>query len=141
MIAYFDSSAFLKLVIEEPGSNDALSMWRSAQSRVSSRLLYPEARAGLARASRMNRLDAARLRVARQSISDFLDEAELIGVSVELAERAGDLAELHRLRAYDAVHLASAEAVGDGSTVLVAADGALLEAARTHGLSTMAVPH
>lgn len=140
MIAYFDASAFLKLVIDEAGSADALETWRRAQSRVSSQLLYPEARAGLARARRMNRLDTSDARAARQGIEDFLDEADLVGVTSDLAQRAGDLAEEHGLRAYDAVHLASAEAIGDASTVLVAADGELLTAARQHGLDTLLLP-
>ena len=141
MIAYFDASAFLKLVIAEPGSADARAAWDDAQTRISSRLLYPEARAGLARARRMHRLDAPSARAARYGIDDFLDEAELIGVTAELARRAGDLAEEHGLRAYDAVHLASAEEIGDAATVFVAADGQLLAAAAERGLNTLSLPH
>ena len=55
-----------------------------------------------------------------------------------LARRAGDLAEQHGLRGYDAVHLASAEAVADPDTVFVAADARLLDAAGALGV--MAAP-
>jgi hypothetical protein len=53
-----------------------------------------------------------------------------------LSRRAGQLSELHRLRAYHAVHLASVASVADRETVLVAADGDLVAAARTLGIAT-----
>ena len=56
MIAYFDTAAFLKLVIEEPGSQTAARAWSAADAVISSRLLYPEARAGLAAALRGRRI-------------------------------------------------------------------------------------
>lgn len=139
MIAYFDASAFLKLVIEERGSVEAQELWRSADRRLSSRLLYPEARAGLARAHRMGRLDNRRLRSARAEIQMYIDEAVAIDVDETVARRAGDLAERHALRAYDAVHLASVEVIADEQTLLVAADGDLISAARAHGIATTAL--
>jgi len=139
VIAYFDASAFLKLVIEEPGSAEAREAWRGAHSRVSSRLLYPEARAGLARARRMRRLDQPAARAARQSIEDLLEAVDLVEVTAEVGRRAGDLADEQCLRAYDAVHLASAEAISDEATVLVAADGDLIAAATARGLHTVSL--
>ncbi len=62
-----------------------------------------------------------------------------VGLTEELATEAGDLAEAHGLRGYDAVHLASVVAVADAETVLVAADGELLGAARKLGLMTAVV--
>ncbi len=44
---------------------------------------------------------------------------------LDITRHAGDLAEGHGLRAYDAVHLASADAIADENTLLVAADGDL----------------
>jgi predicted nucleic acid-binding protein len=64
MTAYFDASAFLKLIIVEPGSAEARNVWRSAHRRLSSLLLYTEARAGIARAHRMHRIGASKLRAA-----------------------------------------------------------------------------
>ncbi len=140
MIAYFDASAFVKLLVREPGTTEALEIWRTSQGRVSSRLLYPEARAGLARARRMRRLGADGARAARERADAFLDEADFVELTEPLALRAGDLAEEHGLRGYDAVHLASFEEIADDDSVLVAADGALLEAVRRHGLATMVLP-
>ena len=42
----------------------------------------------------------------------------MTGIGDELAHRAGELAEEHSLRGYDAVNLASALATGDTATVI-----------------------
>jgi predicted nucleic acid-binding protein len=139
VIAYFDASAFLKLVVEEPGSAEARDTWEAANTRSSSMLLYPEARAGLARAHRMRRIGRSGLRAAVEDVDRFCRQAVLLGVTEELTRIAGGLAEEHGLRAYDAVHLASVASVADDQTVLVAADGDLVRAARAHGLATAAL--
>ena len=59
MIAYFDTSALIPLLIDEPASVRAARLWDEAARVVSVRLAYPEARAGLARAGRMGRLSPA----------------------------------------------------------------------------------
>ena len=64
---------------------------------------------------------------------------ERVTVTAPLVQRAGDLAEEHGLRGYDAVHLASFEEVADAEAVLVAADGGLIAAARARGFATVAV--
>ena len=48
-IVYFDSSAFVKLVVEGKGSDLAAARWDGCDAAVSSRLAYPEVRAALAR--------------------------------------------------------------------------------------------
>jgi uncharacterized protein len=45
-------------------------------------------------------------------------ELLLVGIDTTLTRRAGDLAENLALRGYDAVHLASALALGDDTTVV-----------------------
>jgi predicted nucleic acid-binding protein len=57
-----------------------------------------------------------------------------------VARRAGDLADAHDLRAYDAVHLASLEHAGDRDTILVSADKELIDAARSLGFLTIRPP-
>lgn len=136
MIAYFDASAFLKLIIDEPGRPEVLELWQRAHRRISSLLLYAEARAGLARAHRMQRIGDRRLIAAVDDVEAYCEEADLLEVTEELSRYAGELAERHGLRAYDAVHLASVDAVADGETLLVAADGALVRAAQAHGIAT-----
>jgi hypothetical protein len=140
VIAYFDTSAFLKLVVEEVGSDQAVELWYVADTAVSSVLLYPESRAALALAERLGRLSPARGRDARAEFEALFADIGLVAASVDLLRRAGDLAETHALRGYDAVHLASAAAVADDRTVMVTADRHLRTAARDLGLATANLP-
>jgi predicted nucleic acid-binding protein len=73
----------------------------------------------------------------RELIDDLWNEITRIDVTEALVQRAGDLCDRHGLRAYDAVHLASCESIGQDDVVLVAADGDLLVAAREHGVTTL----
>lgn len=49
-LVYFDSSALVKLVVEEHGSDLAAELWDGCDAALSSRLAYPEVRAALAAA-------------------------------------------------------------------------------------------
>ena len=128
MIAYFDTSAVVPLLIAEAGSERAASLWNDSDRVVSVRLFYPETRAALAHAERLGRVSARNLRATVEHLDTLLAEMDIIEVDEALAHRAGDLSETYRLRGYDAVHLAAAERLRDPSVVLVAGDAALLAA-------------
>src|SRR5262245_52632020 len=57
-VVYFDSSAFVKLVMEEVGTDVAVALWDGTDAAVSSRIAYPEVCAALAFAERAGRLTA-----------------------------------------------------------------------------------
>ena len=135
MIAYFDTSAVVPLIVVEAGSARAASLWDGADRVVSARLLYPEGRAVLAQAHRLGRLTARQHRGAVTELDSRYEELDLVDIDDVLARRAGDLAEAHGLRGYDAVHLAAADRVRDPDLVVVAGDGALLEAATSEGMT------
>lgn len=139
MIAYFDTSALVPLLIEEPGSAPAARLWDGADRIVSVRVAYPEARAALAHARRIGRVTAQQLRSAVDELGQRCEEIDLVDIDDALAQRAGDLAEEHALRGYDAVHLAAAFLVNDSDLVLVAGDRPLLSAATAAGLATAAI--
>lgn len=140
MIAYFDTSAVLPLLIAEAGSARAALLWDGADRVVSVRLVYPETRAALAHAERLGRLAARHLRVAVTEFDALFEEMDLVEVDDALARRAGELAEARQLRGYDAVHLAAADRVRDPNVVVIAGDGALLEAAAAEGLAVAELP-
>jgi predicted nucleic acid-binding protein len=140
VIAYFDTSAVLPLLIADAGSARAASLWDGADRVVSVRLVYPETRATLAQAERLGRLTARHLRVAVTELDALFEEMDLVEVDDALARRAGELAEGRQLRGYDAVHLAAADRVRDPNVVVIAGNGALLEAAAAEGLAVAAVP-
>lgn len=112
-LVYFDSSAFVKLVIEEDGSDLASKLWDGCDAAVSSRLAYPEVRAALAAAGRAHRLTAAKLARAENSWADYWGSVRPVELSATVMSRAGALAGRHALRGADAVHLASALVIGD----------------------------
>ena len=139
MIAYFDTSAVVPLLVVEAGSTRAAVLWDGADRVVSARLVYPEGRAALALAHRLGRLTARQLRAAVAELDSKYEEFDLVEVDDMLARRAGHLAEAHGLRGYDAVHLAAADRVRDPDLVVVAGDGALLAAAATEGITIAAI--
>ena len=73
---------------------------------------------------------------ARAELDELTEELDWSELDEGLAQRAGDLAETHRLRGADAVHLAAAEELADEETVFVTADAGQRAAARELGLAT-----
>jgi uncharacterized protein len=140
VIAYFDTSAVVPLLVAEAGSARAASLWDGADRVVSVRLIYPETRAALAQAERLGRLTARQLRDAVTGFDSLFEEIDLVEVDDALARRAGELAEVRRLRGYDAVHLAAADRVHDPNVVVIAGDGALLDAATAEGMTVAELP-
>lgn len=132
MIAYVDTSSLLKLVIEEDGSERVELIWDTADSLASVSLVVVEGRAALAAAQHGGRLDPRGHRRARDEFAALIEELTIVEVTEELVANAAELAEAEALRAYDAVHLATALAIE--ATVLTSADTALCGAAERRGL-------
>ena len=63
-LVYFDSSALVKLVIGEAGTELAVELWDGCDAALASRLAYPEVRAALAAAVRNYDLDNDKLAAA-----------------------------------------------------------------------------
>ena len=127
-------------MFHEPGSALAAELWDRAESVVSSQLIYPEARAAAAAARRGRRITSATLRRAVDRIEDLCSELEVIGLDANLARSAGNLAEAHGLRGYDAVHLATAMSVHADSMLVATWDGDLARASVAAGCSVSPPP-
>ena len=112
----------------------ATRLWHEADRVISSRLVYVEARAALAMAQRIGRLDEEMLRLAVRGLEDLVAELDVVEVTADLVRQAGTIAEEFGLRGYDAIHLASAVLVNDQDLVLAAGDRGLLMAVRSLGL-------
>lgn len=105
----------------------------------SNRILYPEARAAAAAAHRAGRVRARTLRAAVERIEALHADLDVIALDDALARAAGDLAERHALRGYDAVHLASALAIdAPGDLVIATWDQELAAAAVAEGRMVVA---
>jgi uncharacterized protein len=135
-IVYFDSSAFVKLLVEEDGTDLVAQLWDGCDAALSSRLAYPEVRAALAAAHRNNTLDADGLEVALQIWEEFWSATRPVELRTEVERHAGELAQLHSLRGADAVHLASALTVPKLELVVAVWDKRLHGGARAEGLAT-----
>jgi predicted nucleic acid-binding protein len=135
VIAYLDTSALVRLLLrDEEGAGLAGSILDASDVAVTSRIAHVEGRAALAAATRAGRLRAREHARSKRELGRAFRSLAIVEVHPSLVEAAGDVAERFDLRAYDAVHLASALVVDDGSTVVVTWDRALASAASAAGL-------
>ena len=133
-IIYFDSSAFVKLLVEEEGSDLAAALWDGCDAAVTSRLAYPEVRAALAAAGRDHRLDRADQSRAEAAWEEYWASTWAVELTASVTTHAGELASAHALRGADAVHLASLLAVGAADTLFAAWDRRLRAGAQSVGV-------
>ena len=143
---YLDTSALVKLFIEEDGSARVRSLaagGAGADVLLASRLGYTEAAVTLARLVHLGRIPSAdlvsRLGVLERYWEQSIQEVDIIETVLQDARQ---LAQRFPLRTYDAIHLASAREakrmlkdVFDGEVRFLAFDGALVRAARLLGFS------
>jgi len=107
LILYLDTSALVKLYVEEHGSSEVRHAIAQAERVVTHGIAYVEARA----AFRADATDADALQRWRRDFEADWPKFDVVGAAQTLLHRAGELADLLSLRAYDAVHLAAAEAL------------------------------
>lgn len=123
---YLDSSAFVKLVVAEAESAAVRTFLADRDARrVSSALLRTES----LRAVRHLGPDAL------ATVREGLRRVDLIGIDDRILDAAGML-EPRVLRALDAIHLATAMAVGDDLEAIVTYDERMVDGARLMGLPT-----
>jgi uncharacterized protein len=137
MLAYADTSALVKRVVTEDGSDLAADVWDTAQRVISSELIYPDARAALGAARGAGRLGDAGLRQAVCRLERIYEDVELIQLDEQIVGFAGGLAERHALGGAEAVHLATALSVDTPRVVMVTWNGDLATAAADNGLAVM----
>jgi predicted nucleic acid-binding protein len=148
---YLDASAMVKYYVAERGSawisdllnaRDAKGNWLHVA--ITTLLSNVEGTCALERAYRGGRIDAAtRESASRRLLLDMRHRFLALDADKKAVLRAVRLAQQYPLRAYDAVHLASALTVNDELVrqrlpvcVFISADDALLAAARAEGLMT-----
>lgn len=139
-IVYFDSSALVNLLVEEEGSDLAEAVWDGCDAAVVSRLVYPEVRAAIAAAGRDRRLDFEGPRQAEAAWETYWAATRAVEFTDGIAVHAGRLAVEHALGGADAVHLASALAIGTDDVVLVTWDQRLRSGARAAGVALAPAP-
>ncbi len=124
-LTYLDASAIVKLVVEEDESAALRSALRDRPRRVCSAIALVEVQLAAARRSPApppSRADAILAGLALIAV-DWLTLRHAAGMR------------LQGLRALDAIHLASAQSLGEDLDVFIAYDKRLLAAARACGLT------
>ncbi|CAB4876189.1 unannotated protein [freshwater metagenome] len=139
-IVYFDSSAFVKLLVNEDGTDLAIELWDGCDAAVSSRLAYPEVRAALAAAARSGRIKRGDLALLEQDWEMYWSAVRVVELTPAVARAAGDLCRKHGLRGADGVHLASALELLDADPVIAVWDGRLAVGAAAVGLPVAPAP-
>ncbi len=145
-VYYLDASALVKRYVRESGSTWMNNLMDQAEDDMflSSELVAVEVMSAFGRAYREKRIGKPRREVIITELNqDIRALVHTSPVSRIVIKAAGELAVAHGLRAYDALHLATAldlandlARLASGPPIFISANGELLEAARGEGLTT-----
>ncbi|HET7876420.1 MAG TPA: type II toxin-antitoxin system VapC family toxin [Methylomirabilota bacterium] len=144
MKIYLDTSALVKLYVDEEGSATVREALGPLTLAVTSAIAYLEARAALARRRREGGLAVAAYRGTVRALEADWQQYMVVQVHEALIRDAARLAEARRLRAYDALHLASARLIRRrlGPPIVFACwDRELERVARAEGFRVLAWAH
>jgi len=108
MTLYLDTSALVKLYVSEAGSRDVVAWLAAARLLFTASITYAEARAAFAQSRRLGVLSQPELRRVVTEFDAAWSGYNAVDINESLVLRAGQLAEEHALRGYDAVQLAAA---------------------------------
>lgn len=132
---YLDTSALVKLLVDEPGSDLAREAFRNASLASASALGYVEAVSALTRSRNADRISAARFEASLDELKRIWSAIDIHAVTTEVIEDATQAVVDHELRAYDSLHLATALAVAKVEHVTFACwDHELRDAAQELGI-------
>jgi uncharacterized protein len=132
-ITYIETSALLAALLEHDVT--ARESMRGAARRVTSALTLAEARRTLVRARATARLTMEQERAAIHALRTFATRCDLVAVTDAILQRAGRPFPVEPIRTLDAIHLATADALGDSPqmTTILTRDARVRENARALG--------
>lgn len=140
MILYFDTSAIIKRYVKEPGSEEVRAWFRLARTWATGLITRVEMASALSRLLRMKIITQREYITTLEEFRSSWVEFERLPITEALVARADLLACEHGLRAYDAVHLASALVWQEALTLqvtIVTYDGQLAAAGKKTGLAVL----
>lgn len=133
---YLDTSALVKLIVDERGTRQTRKVVGEAAAVATSDISYVEARAALARMRAGGRIGANATRAARGVLDEIWLDLLSVPADDELLAMAAELADEHSLRGYDSVQLAAATSLQRAGDVTFACwDLELRAAAQDVGLA------
>ena len=140
MIAYFDTSALVKLVKVEQGSNEARALWDRSDAVVTSQLTYPEARSALRVAVGSGELPRTQHPATILKLDDLWSRVSASGLDAQIATSAGLIVDRNGLRGADAIHLSTAIRGAGDDFLFVTWDRRLAQSALAEGLPVAPYP-
>lgn len=108
MRLFLDSSALAKRYVREAGTDRVVALCTEADEAIVSIIALPEGVSTLNRLRREGRLSESEYATIKQEAVDDLAEATTMEVTPSIVEKALVCLERSRLRASDALHIASA---------------------------------
>jgi len=139
MILYMETSNLVKLYVHELGSEMIKEQVQEVETLATSVVTYAESRAAFARKWREKELGYKDHNKIKAGLLRDWGRYYVIGIFDETVMLAGDLAEKHALRGFDALHLASAVLLSRAVAAPIAfssSDLKLRQAAAKEGLSS-----
>ena len=137
MKVFFDTSAFVKRYVEEPGTGKVVEICDQAEQLVLCVICLPEMISTLNRLVREGKLQGGDYQKMRDLILKEIEDAEICYVTPEVVTQTIRCLENNVLRAMDALHLGCALVVEPD--LFVSSDQRQIEAAKREGLATMEV--
>ncbi len=132
MTLFLDSSAVLKLYLDEDDSARYEELLHSDESWTFAQHACVEVRRILAR-----RLESDDLADARRSFEQHWDRARIVELDESTCDLAIQIVETTSARTLDALHLAAAQRVGGGALSFVTADLRQAQVARSLGWTVL----
>jgi predicted nucleic acid-binding protein len=108
VILYCDTSALLKLFVDEEGSDWMIKAREASLSIAVCRLTWAESMAASAQRGRFKRANLHALAQSKTALEQAWPEFAIVDINQPLVEKAGVYAEAFALRGYDSVQLAAA---------------------------------
>jgi hypothetical protein len=137
MRVYFDSSAFAKRFINEPGTAEVLSWCERADEIALSVIAIPELISAFCRLQRDKRLSEPQYRAVKQDLMEDIADAIVCDTTPPVIQHAVRVLEMTSLRGMDAIHIGASLACQ--AEVFVSADRRQCSGAEAAGLQVAAV--
>ena len=139
-MTYLDTSALVKRFVWEAGSSEVRGLLTGDAPVASATIAYAELYSGLTRRHREGVLSQLQYRLACRRFGRDWMALVKVELGAEILSSARGLIQRRSLRAFDAIHLASAlglQAAANEPVTFVAADQRLLRAAAGERLATV----
>ena len=143
MILYCDTSALVKLYVDEAGSRQVVAAAAAAEAIATCRIAWAELYAATGRRAREVPADEQSIDQARCQFQADWPHYLVLEITQAVVEKAGEYADAFALRGYDAVHLAAAsEAAGttEAAVTFACFDTRLSKAAGLLGMDVLPAP-